>query len=118
VTRIERPYALVREHVPTGAVFVSGAAGLDAEDRPVLDPVAAVDAAFDVLAARLASVGLGLEHVHVVGCYLRDIATRDAVDEQFRVRFSDPRPARKVVAVRELPLGALVLVDATAYRPR
>jgi enamine deaminase RidA (YjgF/YER057c/UK114 family) len=114
---IDRPYSLVRVHDRSGAVYVSGAAGLDGDDRPLLDGPSAVQAAFDHLRSRLETVGLGLDDVLKVDVHLVDMGLRPAVDEVFRERFSAPRPARKVLGVASLPLGALVLVDAVAYRP-
>lgn len=114
---IDRPYSLVRVHEPTGAVYVSGAAGLDADDRPIADGRRAVEAAFDHLRSRLATVGLDLDAVVKVDVHLVDMGLRPEVDERFRALFSDPRPARKVVGAASLPLGALALVDAVAHRP-
>lgn len=113
---IDRPYALARVHEPTGAVYVSGAAGLDENDRPILDGGRAVAAAFDHVRARLMAVGLDLDALVKVDVHLVDMGLRPLVDEAFRRRFEEPRPARKVIGVASLPLGALVLVDGIAYR--
>ncbi len=115
---IERPYALLHEHAPSGTVLVSGAAGLDAEDRPLSDDRAAVEAAFDHAVARLRAIGLDVEHVAKVSFYLVDMEMRAAVDALFRERLADVRPARMVVGASALPLGARALVDVVAYRPR
>jgi 2-iminobutanoate/2-iminopropanoate deaminase len=113
---IDRPYALVRVHEPSGAAYVSGAAGLDEDDRPVLDGPRAVEAAFDAVLARLASVGRGAPALVKLDVHLVDMALRTEVDALFRTRLAEPRPARKVVGAASLPLGALVLMDAVAYR--
>lgn len=113
---IDRPYSLVRVHEPSGAVYVSGAAGLDGDDRPIADGPRAVEAAFAHVRARLESVGLGLDDAVKVDVHLVDMGLRPLVDEQFRALFTEPKPARKVVGVASLPLGALALVDAVAYR--
>ncbi|MDW5597064.1 RidA family protein [Conexibacter stalactiti] len=114
---IERPYALVHEHEPSGTVHVSGAAGLDADDVPLTDDRAAVAAAFDHAVARLRSIGLDVEHIAKVSYYLADMEMRTAVDALFRERLAAVRPARMVIGVNELPLGARALVDVVAYRP-
>lgn len=114
---IERPYPLLVEHGPTGAVHLSGAGGLDLDDRPVLDDRGAVDAALDSVRRRLAAVGLGLEHLFKLDYYVTDLALRAAIDDQYRRSFPAGGPARMVVGVAALPLGVRVLIDALAYRP-
>ncbi len=48
--------------------------------------------------------------------FLADMADAPAVNEAYLAFFGDHRPARSMVAVAGLPLGALVEVELWAYR--
>ena len=69
------------------------------------------------LAARLGTVGLGLEHVVKATYFATDISLRDEANEQYVEVFAEPRPARSFVGVAELPYGAIVEIEAVAHRP-
>ncbi len=113
---LDRPYALVRQHEASGAVYVSGAAALDDAGRPIPVGAAAVDTAFEVVLERLRSVGLGAAALVQTTWYLTDMGLRADVDGLFRRRLAELSVARSVVGAASLPLGACVLVDAIAYR--
>jgi 2-iminobutanoate/2-iminopropanoate deaminase len=66
------------------------------------------------LASILAREGKTLEHVVRVGVFLADIADFATVNDVYREFFVEPYPARTTVAVRALPLGARVEMDAVA----
>jgi 2-iminobutanoate/2-iminopropanoate deaminase len=48
--------------------------------------------------------------------FLTDMADAPSVNEAYAAFFGDHRPARSMVAVAGLPLGALVEVEVWAYR--
>ena len=48
--------------------------------------------------------------------FLTDMGDAAAVNEAYVAFFGDHRPARSMVAVAALPLGALVEVEVWAYR--
>lgn len=63
----------------------------------------------------LASQGATLAQVVAVNVYLRHMSDYATMNEVYSELFGDVRPARTAVAVSELPLGALVEIDARAY---
>ncbi len=70
----------------------------------------------DQVESILAEVGLDLSDVAKTTVYLTDLANLDAFDDVYADRIDPPMPARSVVEVRALPLGALVQMDAVACR--
>jgi 2-iminobutanoate/2-iminopropanoate deaminase len=103
-------------------VFVSGALSVDSEGQRVKGPERALAAALARLEERLATAGLGLEHVVQMVYYATNISLRDQANRQFIDVFLEPRPARSFVGVAALPYGASVEIEAIAYvhsvRPR
>ncbi len=76
--------------------------------------VAQTDQALANLTELLAGVGLGWAHVVKVTAFLVDIADYAVFNERYLATLGDVRPARSVVAVAGLPLGALVEIEAWA----
>lgn len=99
-----------------GIVYVSGALSVDDSGVAVPGRRPALDAALRNLAARLGTVGLGLEHVVKTTYFATDVSLRDEANEQYVEAFSVPRPARSFVGVSELPYGATVEIEAVARR--
>lgn len=62
----------------------------------------------------LAEAGASLADVVKTTVFLRDMADFAAMNEVYSEFFSQPFPARSAVAVRELPKGALVEIEAVA----
>lgn len=67
---------------------------------------------FRNIAAILESIGHGMDDVVRLTVFLRDIADSGAVDEVYATFFPGYRPARTTVAVADLPMDALVQVEA------
>ncbi len=67
------------------------------------------------LAALLAGESAGLSQVVKATVYLTDIGDYPAVNEVWSEGFGAHRPARSVVAVVALPMGARVEVEAWAH---
>jgi len=80
--------------------LVSG--GAPAQVRQVLENLAAVAQA----------AGGGLSDVVKLTVYLTDLADFPIVNEIMAQYFTDPYPARAAVGVAELPMGAVVEMDA------
>jgi len=61
--------------------------------------------------------GAGSSLGDVVKCtvFLTDMADFSTMNELYMAAFGDHRPARSAVAVKELPLGALIEIEAWAY---
>lgn len=68
--------------------------------------------------AVLASAGASLADVVKTTVFLVDIADFDEMNSAYIEAFGDHRPSRSAIAVRALPLGAIVEIEAWAYLPR
>jgi 2-iminobutanoate/2-iminopropanoate deaminase len=88
---------------PEGPALVPG--GFAAQARQALENVTGL----------LGSQGLGWEHVVKTTAYLADIADFGAFNEIYVSTLGPHRPARSVVAVSGLPMGALVEIEVWAY---
>jgi 2-iminobutanoate/2-iminopropanoate deaminase len=69
------------------------------------------------LAALLESQGATLASVVKTTVFLRHISDYAAMNEAYVDAFGDHRPARAAVAVSDLPMSALVEIEAWAYSP-
>lgn len=90
-------------HGPAGPVLVDGGVAAQAEQ------------ALDNVASLLASHGMGWVNVVKTTVFLADIADYATFNDVYAHALGDLRPARSVVAVAGLPLGALVEVEAWAF---
>lgn len=100
-------------------VFCSGQLGLD----PATGQLAAETVegqtrrALQNLSAVLAAAGADLAHVVKTIVFLTDMEHFKAMNAVYAEFFGDAPPARSTVAVKALPLGALVEIEAIALRP-
>jgi 2-iminobutanoate/2-iminopropanoate deaminase len=106
--------------VRAGPWFVcSGQLGVEpGDDGPVLVAGGFEDQARRALAnlsTLLWGRQLGWAHVVKTTVFLADMADYSAFNTIYTEVLGDHRPARSVVAVRALPLGALVEIEAWAY---
>lgn len=69
------------------------------------------------LRERLAELGAELTDVVKTTCFLVDMDAFATFNEAYVAGFGEHRPARSTIAVRELPAGAQVEIEALAYRP-
>lgn len=99
-------------------VFVSGQVG--AADGRLADGGVAGQTAQAVanLIDRLAEEGASLTDVVKTTCFLVDMDAYATFNEAYMAALGDHRPARSCVAVRELPVGAVVEIEAIAYSPQ
>lgn len=70
----------------------------------------------DLVEALLAEVNLELSDVAQTTVYLATLGDLADMNEVYAERFGTPAPARNVVAVSEIPLGALIEMDCVACR--
>lgn len=68
------------------------------------------------LTAILSQAGLSLDHVVKTTVFLADMADFAEMNEVYASFFSAPFPARSAVAVKTLPKGARVEIEAIAVR--
>lgn len=100
-------------------VFASGQAGLDPATGKLVEGgiQAQTHQVFKNLTAVLKAAGSSLEQVVKVGVFLTDMGDFAAMNEVYASYFEGtPPPARSTVAVRELPVGAMVEIDMIATR--
>jgi 2-iminobutanoate/2-iminopropanoate deaminase len=97
-------------------LVVSGQVGLADGKLVSGGMVAELRQAIANLAALLAGEGAQLDHVVKTTVFLRHLGgDYDAMNEAYIDCFGDHRPARSAIGVAELPLGALVEVEAWAH---
>jgi 2-iminobutanoate/2-iminopropanoate deaminase len=87
---------------PSTGRLVEG--GIDAQASQILRNVAAV----------LDAAGRGFDDVVRVGVYLRDMADFKVMNAVYERHFARPYPARTVIGVASLPLGAAIEIDVVA----
>jgi 2-iminobutanoate/2-iminopropanoate deaminase len=97
-------------------VFTAGQLGIDpASGELVSDDVKAQAArALANLGAILEAAGSGIDRLVKVTVFLTDIADWPAVNEVYEREVPEPFPARSAFAVRDLPKGARVEIEAVA----
>jgi 2-iminobutanoate/2-iminopropanoate deaminase len=100
-------------------VFLSGQSGRDAQTGRVIDGdvKAQMRRSLEIVSDILAQLGLSLADVVRTTVYLDALNDFAAMNDVFSSTFQPPYPARSTVQV-QLPHGARVAVEATAYRPR
>lgn len=99
-------------------VFASGQLPVSDDGSKVMgeDVAEQTSRVIDIVETILAEVGCTLSDVAQTTVYLADINDLDAMNEVYAQRFPQPAPARAVVAVSSLPMGALVEMDCVACR--
>jgi len=97
-------------------VFTAGQLGIDpATGEFAADDVAGqADRALANLAAILDAAGSGLDRLVKVTVYLADIGDWPAVNEVYVRWIPQPFPARSAFAVKDLPKGGRVEIEAVA----
>ncbi len=97
-------------------VFTAGQLGLDpATGEFAADDVAGqAERALANLAAILGAADSGLDQLVKVTVYLAEIGDWPAVNEVYARVIPEPFPARSAFAVKDLPKGALVEIEAVA----
>src|SRR5215510_8478525 len=96
-----------------GFIYFSGQVGQDpATGKLVAGGIAAeADRVFQNLAAVLEAAGKRFDDVVRAGVYLVNISDYAALNGIYAKHFTQPFPARTVIGVAALPLGACVEID-------
>jgi 2-iminobutanoate/2-iminopropanoate deaminase len=98
-------------------VFVAGQTGRNPETGKLEDGLEAqTEQVMKNIAAVLDGAGLTWANVVRTMCLLADIADFEAFNAVYLRYVSDPKPARATYAVKALPGGALVEIEAFAVR--
>lgn len=99
-------------------VFLSGQIGIDPHTgKLVEDFEGQVRQVFKNIMAVLESAGVGKESIVRMVVYLKDLSLFKEFNSIYEEFFSEVKvkPARTTVEVSQLPLGALVELEATAF---
>jgi 2-iminobutanoate/2-iminopropanoate deaminase len=109
------PYS---QGIDTGSlVFVAGQIGREAQSGDLAEGVQAqTEQAMKNIAAILDAAGLSWADVVKTTCFLADIADFEEFNAVYKTFVVDPAPARSTFAVKDLPRGARVEVEAIAAR--
>ena len=96
-----------------GFIYFSGQVGQDPANGKVVEGgiAAETERVFQNLAAVLKAAGKSFDHVVRAGVYLTSIGDYAVLNGIYAKHFSRPFPARTVIAVAALPLGACVEID-------
>ena len=98
-------------------VYTSGQLGINPADKAMPEGVREQAAlCLNNVKAVLEAAGSGLDKVLKVTVFLTDMNDFAAVNEIYAGFFSQPYPARSCFAVKTLPLGAKVEIEAVAAR--
>ena len=98
-----------------GLIFASGQIPLDPLSKKMPEDIREqTRQALSNLRAILEEAGSGLDRVVKVTVFLADMGSFAAVNEVYASFFSRPFPARSAFAVKDLPLGAKVEIEAVA----
>ena len=97
-------------------VFTAGQLGIDPASGEMVGDDVQVQAARALanLRAIVEAAGSGMDRLVKVTVYLADIADWPAVNEVYEREVPQPFPARSAFAVRDLPKGARVEIEAVA----
>jgi 2-iminobutanoate/2-iminopropanoate deaminase len=101
-----------------GFVFCSGQIGLDPATGEIVEGGIKNQAerALRNLEGVLKAAGLTMQNIVKTTVFLSSMDYFGPMNDVYAGFFSDPPPARSTVAVKELPRGALVEVEAIAHR--
>jgi 2-iminobutanoate/2-iminopropanoate deaminase len=97
-------------------VFLSGQIGLDPTTGKMVEGGVPEQTAraLENLKRVLEAAGSSLSKVVRAGVYLSDMGDFTKMNEVYSKYFGDTKPARSAIAVKGLPAGALVEIDAVA----
>jgi 2-iminobutanoate/2-iminopropanoate deaminase len=100
-------------------VYTAGQIGLDPATGKFVsenDVQAQTRRALQNVKAILEAAGSGMENVVKTTVFLSDMGNFKLMNEVYKEFFGEPYPARSAVAVKDLPLGALVEIEAIAIK--
>lgn len=101
--------------VSNGFVFVSGQLPVNAATGELIaDVPAAAKQSLTNMKAILEEAGSSMEKVCKVTIYLADMSSFAQLNEVYATFFKEPYPARSCFAVKELPKGAVLEIEAIA----
>jgi 2-iminobutanoate/2-iminopropanoate deaminase len=101
-----------------GILFLSGQIPLDPDAGKILDSDIKSQTlrVLKNIEAILAEAGYTFSDVVKSTCYLSDMANFKAMNEVYSTYYVEKQPARVTLAVKELPLGALIEIETIAVK--
>lgn len=95
---------------------ISGQIGLDPNTGKLVEGgiEAQTKQALDNIYGILSEIGWGFENIIKVRIFVTDMKDYQKVNEIYARKFTNDFPARAVLGVKELPLGARVEIECTA----
>jgi 2-iminobutanoate/2-iminopropanoate deaminase len=117
MTAAPRPVGAYTPIVRAGDwLVVSGQVGMGSGGRMVSGGTASeLRQAIANLEAHLATEGARLDQVVKTTVFLRHMSDYQVMNDTYIECFGDHRPARSAVGVAELPIGALIEIEAWAW---
>ncbi len=117
-SKVVGPYSHAVEFQGRSTIEISGQIGVDPEVGGLVE--GGVEAQAERIMKNIGIIleELGLEFSNIVKCriYLSDMGDYKKVNEVYSKFFEKDYPARAAMAVKGLPLGALVEIECTAVR--
>ena len=96
-------------------IFVSGQLPMTPGGELITDDIAAAaDRSLQNVRAVLEAAGASMDDVVKMTVFLADMADFGAMNEVYKRYFTEPYPARAAIAVKELPKGAPLEIEAIA----
>ncbi len=98
-------------------IFVSGQLPMGPDGELITGDIAKATArSLQNVRAVLAAAGASMSNVVKVTVFLSDMADFAAMNEVYKEYFTEPYPARAAIAVKTLPKGAPLEIEAIAVR--
>jgi 2-iminobutanoate/2-iminopropanoate deaminase len=99
-------------------IFVSGQIPVNPETGKIdsEDITGQTMQSFSNLKAVLAEAGCSIENVVKMTVFLADMSLFEGMNEVYKKQFTGDFPARSAVAVKALPKGSLVEIEAIAFK--
>ncbi len=110
------PYSQAVLHESGYILELSGQIGVDPMTGKLVDGgiTAQTEQTLANIRAVLSEIGWDFEHIIKVRIYLVDITDYSIVNSIYIKKFGNEFPARVALAVKQLPLGALVEIECSA----
>lgn len=101
-----------------GFIFVSGQVALTEEGKLLEGSMEEqTQQTMENVQAALESAGASLSDIVKATVYVTDMSTSKEVSDAYVSHLTEPYPARELICVKELPLGAQVEISVIAKKP-
>jgi len=109
------PYSQAIE--ASGMLYISGQIPINRDNGEIAEGISAqTEQVLKNIGYILTEAGYDFSHVVKTTCLLSDMANFKAMNEVYAKTFNTNPPARAAFAVKELPLGVLIEIEAVAIK--